>query len=112
MLAREDLQFPQEIREFLELIEKALQVSNQFQSQFPLLGDTVFDVSRRHAAATVENLVAAANSAIASAGLNCPLAQPPSSITTNLDTSTGNWRLQCGHSPQHCWTLSGTHIAC
>ncbi len=49
----------------------------------------------------------AAQSVAALAGLpRCQLAHPHADIQTAFD-SNGNLRLECLHTPMHCWDLNG-----
>lgn len=55
---------------------------------------------------------AAASGVAALAGLpKCQLASPHEDILTGYD-SGGNLRLECMHSPQHCWDLGGRRGKC
>jgi hypothetical protein len=49
----------------------------------------------------------AARSVLALGGLpQCQLAHPHADIQTGFD-SRGNLRLECLHTPMHCWDLNG-----
>lgn len=54
----------------------------------------------------------AAASVVSIAGLpQCQIAYPHQNIQVGFDSSH-NLRLECLHSPRHCWTLSGTQCSC
>jgi hypothetical protein len=51
-------------------------------------------------------------SVVALSGLpKCQLASPHKDIQTGFDSS-GNLRLECLHSPMHCWDLTGHQGPC
>ena len=42
----------------------------------------------------------------------CTIIPPPAAITIAISPSTRNLHLECGHTPQHCWELSGASCGC
>jgi hypothetical protein len=55
--------------------------------------------------------VAATSVAAFSGFPKCQLATPHAVVQTAYDAS-GNMRLECLHSPTHCWSLSGAKGVC
>ena len=110
-MSSEDLRLPDDARELLTHIDSAVRVSHKMRRPF-LAYDPTPEPTQWHRWAAFNSLVAAANSALASINVKCPFASPPADINTKFDTATGNLRLECMHSPQHCWTLNGTRTRC
>jgi hypothetical protein len=94
----EDLEIPEDILHFLKAMD-AFARSAPGKPSVLKLG--VLN-SMRHAV----------TDSLAAASVKCPLGNPPTDITTRVD-STGNIHMECFHSnPQHCWDLSGHKQPC
>jgi hypothetical protein len=60
-------------------------------------------------------MFSAAASLLAAAGVSlppCDLLAPPEDIYMTIDAKTKRLRLECKHTPPHCWDLSGNSTTC
>jgi hypothetical protein len=60
-------------------------------------------------------MVSAAQTFLAASGAvlpSCTLAPPPEDIFVSIDARTRSLRLECKHSPPHCWDMNGTPGSC
>lgn len=60
-------------------------------------------------------MFSAAASVLAAAGVPlppCDLRTPPKDIFMTLDARTKGLRLECKHTPPHCWDLEGNPTKC
>ncbi len=42
----------------------------------------------------------------------CNIISPPKDVFVTIDSTTHNYRMECKHSPPHCWELSGKNTSC
>jgi|HubBroStandDraft_1064217.scaffolds.fasta_scaffold81711_2 hypothetical protein len=60
-------------------------------------------------------MVSAAQTFLAASGAvlpQCPLAPPPVDTFVSIDARTKSFRIECKHSPPHCWDLNGKPGTC
>jgi hypothetical protein len=96
----DNLEVPPDLATILEGIDSVARTAR---------GTTVSDLLRDHVA---DAMRLASLSLVAVTGLpQCQLGHPHSTIKTGYDPS-GNLRLECLHSPQHCWSLTGIKTTC
>jgi hypothetical protein len=74
----------------------------------PYLGDVVQKIVPTMMVSAAQTLLAASGAVLPS----CTLAPPPEDIFISMDARTKSLRLECKHSPPHCWNLNGTSGSC
>lgn len=95
----DNLVIPPEITEILLRIDEVSKASGKS------------DVSKE-VRVHVQSMMQMAGTSLAAISLPpCQLASPHTSIQVGYD-SAGNFRLECLHSPTHCWNLSGFKCTC
>lgn len=74
----------------------------------PYVGDVLQKIVPTMMVSAAQTLLAAAGAVLPA----CPLAAPPVGTFISIDARTKGMRIECKHSPPHCWDMNGKAGTC
>jgi hypothetical protein len=74
----------------------------------PYVGDILQKIVPTMMVSAAQTLLAASGAALP----QCPLAPPPVDTFISIDARTKSFRIECKHSPPHCWNMDGKPGTC
>lgn len=98
-----DLKLPAGLAEVLTQISLVIA-----KGAAPEVGDLVQKIVPTMMVSAAQTLLAASGAVLPP----CTLDPPPEDIFVSIDARTKRLRLECKHSPPHCWDWTGTPGSC